>query len=159
MDAYSLDLRGRVAAACDEGSRSRSEVAEDFGVSVSFITKLLQRRRSSGGLAARPHAGGFASALDAEAMSQLRSLVDEQPDATLAELSVRLAGRQGVSRSVPVVCRALKRLGLRRKKRRCAPRSGTRRACGVSAGLSSRNSAVSRRASASYWTSAARRRR
>lgn len=126
MEALSLDLRERVAAACDEGSRSQPEVAEDFGVSLSFVTKLLARRKLTGSVAARPHAGGFASAVDAKAEAALRSLVRERPDATLAELADALAGRRGVRRSTPVICRAVRRLGLPRKKRRCTPPSGTR---------------------------------
>ena len=54
MEALSLDLRERVAAACDEGSDTQPEVAERFGVSVSFITKLMRRRRATSSLAAKP---------------------------------------------------------------------------------------------------------
>jgi hypothetical protein len=103
----------RVAAACDEGSRSQREIAEDFGVSVSFITKLLKRRTLEGGIVAppKPHAGGFPSAVNAAADRELRALVAEQPDATLAELRDRLAARRpSASRSVPVICRAPPRL-------------------------------------------------
>src|SRR5947207_8592556 len=120
MEALTLDLRERVAAACDEGTRSQSEIAEDFGVSVSFITKLLKRRALDGGVVAppKPHAGGFHSAIDTAADRELRALVAEQPDATLAELRDRLAARRpSAARSVPVICRALARLGLPRKKR------------------------------------------
>ena len=127
MEALSLDLRERVAAAWDEGGRSQPEIAEDFGVSLSFVTKLLARRRLTGSVAAKPHAGGFASAVDAGAEAELRTLVREDPDATLSELGDALAERRGVRRSTPVICRALRRLGLPRKKRRCTPPSGTRR--------------------------------
>src|SRR5687768_5389861 len=97
MEAYSTDLRDRVAAASDEGSMSRSEVAETFGVSVSFVTKLLARRRDSGSVAAKPHAGGFAPALGGRALKSLAALVKGRPDATLAELRASLAARAGVS--------------------------------------------------------------
>ena len=136
MEAYSLDLRERVAAACDEGWMSRSEVAEAFGVSVSFVTKLLARRRDTGSIAARPHAGGFAPALGPAELAALAALVAEQPDATLDELRGRLAARCGVSVSAPVACRALQKLGLPRKKRRCTPTSGTRRGSAGCAGRS-----------------------
>ena len=160
MEAYSLDLKERVAAACDEGSRSRSEIAEDFGVSVSFITKLLYRRKCAGGgivVAAKPHRGGFASAIDAEAETELKSLVRQQPDATLQELRDRLAERRpGASRSVPVICRALQRLGLPRKKSPSTPRNGTRRVSAASVARSRGRSSRSPRSNASSWTSAAR---
>jgi transposase len=145
MEALTLGLRERVAAACDEGTRSQREIAEDFGVSVSFITKLLRRRRQGGGVVPppKPHAGGFPSAIDAAADRELRALVAEQPDATLAELRDRLAAhRPSAARSVPVICRALARLGLPRKKRRCGRPSATRRG---SAGCAARSAANSRR--------------
>src|SRR5438105_1674017 len=40
MKAYSMDLRERVWSACERGSMTQPEVAEEFGVSVPFITKL-----------------------------------------------------------------------------------------------------------------------
>jgi len=48
MKAYSLDLRERVAAACQQPGRSTGAVAAQFSVSVSFVEKLLQRQRTSG---------------------------------------------------------------------------------------------------------------
>lgn len=133
MEALSLDLRERVAAACDDGRRSQPEIAEDFGVSLSFITKLLARRKQTGSVAAKPHRGGVPSAIDAKAQVDLRSIVREDPDATLSELSDSLAERSGVRRSVPVICRTLQRLELPRKKRRSTPPNGTRRGCVASA--------------------------
>ena len=130
MEPYSPDLRRRVLAAWDAGVETLEEVAERFGVSVSFVTKLLGRWRDTGSLAAKPHAGGFASAVDEGALDALASLVREQPDATLAELRDRLAARCGVSVSVPVVCRAVAALTLPRKKSRCTRPSGTPRGCG-----------------------------
>ena len=153
MEALSLDLRERVAAACDEGSRSQPEIAEDFGVSLSFVTKLLARRRLTGSVAAKPHAGGFASAVDAGAEQVLRTLVREDPDATLSELGDALAERRGVRRSTPVICRALRRLGLPRKKRRCTPPSGTRRGSAASGARSAGNSGGCPPARASWSTS------
>jgi putative transposase len=150
MDAYSLDLRERVVAAWDQGTRPQSEIAEDFGVSLSFVSKLLRRRRQTGDAAAKPHAGGFASAVDTRAQAALRALVAQRPDATLAELGDGLAERCGVRRSVPVICRALQRLGLTRKKRRCTPRSGTRPASAASVGPSAGSSRRCRPARA-WW--------
>ncbi len=53
MEAYSLDLRECVCAACDEWLETRAEVAERLGVSRSFVQKLL-RRRKSGSIQAKP---------------------------------------------------------------------------------------------------------
>ena len=58
MGPYSMDLRERVAAAIDEGEGSERQIAKRFRVSVSFVTRLLQRRRDAGTLAPKPHGGG-----------------------------------------------------------------------------------------------------
>lgn len=129
MEAYSLDLRERVVVACDEGVLTRPEIAETFGVSVSFVTKLLRRRRDSGSIAARPHTGGFAPALQGRTLHALAALVEEQPDATLAELRDRLWRRYRVRVGVWTVCRALAGLRLPVKKSRCTPASVTPPEC------------------------------
>ena len=58
MRPYSMDLRERVVAAVDEGEGSQREIARLFRVSVSFVSRLLQRRRQKDTLAPKPHGGG-----------------------------------------------------------------------------------------------------
>jgi transposase len=116
MAAYSMDLRERVVAACDEGIDTRAEVAERFSVSESRIRRLLQRRREAGSIAPKPRGGGQPPAFDPEAAERLRRAVAEGPDATLQER----ARAVGVMCSTSAVDRALKRLGLTRKKARAA---------------------------------------
>ena len=58
MDACSMDLRERVTASCDGGMLSQPEIAEQYEVSVSFITRLLRRRRETGFLAPGRTRGG-----------------------------------------------------------------------------------------------------
>lgn len=134
MEALSLDLRERICAACDEHIETREEVAERFGVSRSFVQKLLRRRKQTGSLASRPRAGGVKPAMDGQDLSRLRKLVKDRPDATLAELCRSLADAGGASVSVPTMCRVLATLRLRLKKRRSTPRSGTRHGCVPCAG-------------------------
>ena len=129
MEAYSLDLRERVARACDEEQETRQDTAERFGVSESFIRKLLRRRRDSGSLAPLPHGGGRRPALDERGRAVLRELVDRQPDATLEQLKTRLQMRTGKAISKSAVDRHLRTLDLPRKKSRCTPASGARRGC------------------------------
>jgi transposase len=126
MEALSLDLRERVAAACDEGVDTQPEVAERFSVSVSFITKLLRRRRTTGSVAAKPRGGGRKSSLGTHDLGRVRRLVAEQPDATLAELCGRLRAVGGPAVGAWTMCRALKALGLARKKSPSTPASVTR---------------------------------
>ena len=136
MDAYSLDLRQRICAACDEGADTRQEVAERFGVGRWFVQKLLRQRRRDGSIAAKARGRGPAPAIGPEDAQLLRGLVKADPDATLSELcdSLRRAGGPGVA--VWTMCRALKSLRLVRKKRRCTRANETRRGCGRCAGTS-----------------------
>ena len=117
MKAISEDLRKRILETIECGDGSLRQIARRFLVSVSFITRLLQLHRSTGSLEPRPHGGGNPALLGPEDLEQLRELVQKQPDATLEELRQRL----GVSCSLMTISRALRKLGLPRKKK--IPRS------------------------------------
>ncbi len=119
MAAYSMDLRQRVVAACDEGIDSRAEIAERFSVSPSWVRRLLQRRRETGSIAPKPRGGGQPPAFSGEAADRLRQALAASPDATLKELA-RVAG---VACGTSATDRALKRLGITRKKSRSGPPS------------------------------------
>jgi transposase len=58
MNTYSSDLRNRVVRACDQGDRTRVEIAAFFGVSTAWIRRLLQRRRETGTVAPIPYRPG-----------------------------------------------------------------------------------------------------
>lgn len=119
MEAYSMDLRLRVIAACDAGQPTKA-VAATFSVSPAWVRRLKQRRRERGGDLAPPRAGGGSRGRKID-RGRLAELVGEQPDATLAELR----GRPGVSCTPWAVCKALRELGLTYKKSPSAPRSRT----------------------------------
>lgn len=125
MKPYSDDLRERVAAACAAGKKTVAEVAAQFRVSASFVHKLRHRQRTTGVLAALPHAGGPAPALDAAAREQLAACVGQTPDATLDELRVHLAATGGPCVGHTTGWKALHALDLRRKKRISTPPSAT----------------------------------
>jgi transposase len=108
-----LDLRERVAAAVENAEGSFREIARRFRVSLSFVARLMQRRRQTGGLAPQPHGGGRAPALDEPARQRLRTLLRAQPDLTLAELRQRL----GLSCSLVALWRTLRQLKITRKKK------------------------------------------
>lgn len=125
MEAYSLDLRQRICAACDEGD-AVAEVAEEFGVGRWFVHKLLRQRRQDGSIAPRPRGRGPAPRLGPADRKRIREWVDDEPDATLSELCDRLREARGPTVSVPTMCRTLEMLRLPLKKRRCTRPSGTR---------------------------------
>jgi transposase len=113
MKPYSIDLRQRIAAAVDHGEGSFRQIARRFRVSLSFLARLLRRRRQTGTLEPKPHGGGHPPALDHEGEERLRELVRQHPDATLDELRSQL----GVPCSRSALGRALERLNLTRKKK------------------------------------------
>lgn len=109
--AYSNDLRERVMQACDQGERAVA-VAKRFAVSESFIEKLKQRRRDSGMVAAKPHAGGRQPLLAAQS-ERIRAQLQAKPDTTLEELRDGL----GLSVALSTLWYHLRRLGLTFKKK------------------------------------------
>jgi transposase len=113
MGTYSMDLRERVVAACDRCELTRQEIAEQFGVSVSWIRRLLQRRRETGDYGPKQTKRGRKPAFSPKALQRLETLVEAQPDATLEELREH----SGISCSLMTVSNTLRRLGYRRKKR------------------------------------------
>lgn len=113
MHPLSNDLRERIIRAVKAGAHSLRKLAKLFSVNLSTIVRLLQRYRQSGSVEPKPHAGGRGRTLDAKAEAWLLELVQEQPDATLAELRERL----GVSCSLMTIWRTLKRNKISRKKK------------------------------------------
>ena len=123
MKAYSLDLRQKILHAYDQHLGSQRALAALFGVSQSFLEKLLHRRRTTGEIAPRPHAGGRQPCCDAAALAFVRQLVQTHPDATLEELCTQLQQQRGLRVSGATMCRMLQRLSLPRKKSRSMPPS------------------------------------
>jgi transposase len=122
--ALSVDLRERVLAAHERREGSQRVLAERFGVAVGTVNGWLRQARE-GRRAPRRRRGGPA-ALGGAGPEELTALVAERPDATLAEYAAMLAERVGRRFSPAVLCRALRRANLRRKKKPCtrASRSG-----------------------------------
>ena len=126
MQSYSTDLRHKLLRAYEQGRGSQRALAALFGVSVSFVEKLLRRHRRTGEVTPKPHAGGQKRRLDTAAETVIQDAVRATPDITLDDLCTRVADTQGLRVSVPTMCRTLQRLGLPRKKSRSTPVSGTR---------------------------------
>lgn len=125
MKAYSLDLRQKILRAYDQRLGSQRALAALFGVSQSFVEKLVRRRRTTGDMAPRPHTGGRRALCDEAALAVVRHLVHEQPDATLAEFCERLFAQRGLRLSVPTMGRLVIALRLPRKKSRSTPANRT----------------------------------
>jgi transposase len=121
MKAYPVELRTRIVAAVDRGVGSLPTVAALFGVSINCVANYLLLRAESGSLQPRPNPGGRPPAIPETRYEELRQLLAAQPDLTLEQLRERLH----LDCSLAAVCRTLKKLGLTRKKKRCAPPSSS----------------------------------
>jgi transposase len=113
MRPYSNDLRERVAAAVDHAEGSLREIARRFRVSLSFVVRLLQRRRHADTLDPLPHGGGPTPVLGPDDQQRLEELIREQPDATLEQLRQR----GGFTCSLTTLWRAVRDLDLTYKKK------------------------------------------
>lgn len=113
MRPYSDDLRIRIIGAIERGEESWRQIARRFDVHVSFVIRLVRSYRETGTVQPRPHGGGRKPALGPEQLERLRELLRDRPDATLEELRQAL----GASCSTMAIVRALKKLGLTRKKK------------------------------------------
>jgi transposase len=125
MMLYSTDLRHKIVQAYERPLGSQRALAELFGVSRSFLEKLLRRRRTTGDLAPKPPAGGHKPRLAPSTQPRLAQWVHEQPDVTLDALCTRVAEATGIRVSGPTMGRVLQRLGLPRKKSCSTRRSET----------------------------------
>jgi transposase len=114
--SYSGDLRRRVVAAAAGGGQSRDGVAWRFTVGRSTVYRWVETARSEGRLEAKPMRGGPRPTIREEAEAALKRLVDASNHLTLAEYRDRLADETGVRVHSWTVGRAMRRLGLTRKK-------------------------------------------
>ena len=121
--AYSQDLRARVLAAADDGEPV-GWIAMSLRVSVSYVSKVLSRRRRSGQTTALPQCSHLPRRLTA-LHDAIQTQVTTQPDATIAELRTWLLQTHKVSASTGLMWKTLAALNLTVKKSRCMPPSRT----------------------------------
>lgn len=112
----SLDLRERVVEAVENGSSIR-QAARRFSVSPSAAIKLLQRFEATGSVEPEPSGGRRPLLLEPHA-GALISMIESDPDITLAEIHAELERRFDVTAGLSTIHRMLRRLGLRLKKSR-----------------------------------------
>ena len=122
---YSLDLRERVAALV-RGGRSRHAAAAHFGVSVSFVVKLVKALDVSGRLDPKPSGGRRHTKLEPH-RSFLLTRVAEKEDITMPELAAELAVKTGTKADPASLSRWLIRNGYRLKKNTAGQRARSAR--------------------------------
>jgi transposase len=119
-----LDLRSRIVGACQAGELTQVEIADVFQVHLKTVEKLWRHFRRTSSAPAKPHSGGVKARL-AGHEEDLRHLVAEQSDHTLAQYVALLWERHQIVTSVPVLSRTLKAVGLPQKKSHSRRWSGT----------------------------------
>jgi transposase len=123
VEAYAIDLRTRVLGADDRGEGTQAQLAERFEVSTRWIQELARQRRRQGSLAPRPRPSGRKAKTRGEKLVWLQEALAQTPDASREELRDAC----GVDGSPRGVFRALPRLQITRKERRCTPPSNRAR--------------------------------
>ena len=117
MKAYSVDLRERVLSALDRGM-PRSEVVSTFHVSLATLKRWHAARRDTGDFTPQSPSGGFEPTILPAQHEELRTQVAAFPDATLAEHAARWNAAHATAISQWTIGRAIRGLGLTRKKSR-----------------------------------------
>ena len=112
----SVDLRKRVVEGVENGL-TYEDSASQFDVGRASVSRWLALIRKTGSL--EPKAmGGSKSKLGETEREVLKFLVSQAPDATQAELADQLEAELGIRVHGTTVSRALKAMGLTRKKSR-----------------------------------------
>lgn len=115
MKSYSLDFRQKIVRAHLVEQMSIRQVAARFMVSKSLVQKLVKQQKNEGHVQPKPRGKPQFSHLT-NSLPEVKALVAEYPDATLAELCELFANRTGNWVSRTAMCRCLQKLKLNRKK-------------------------------------------
>ena len=114
MRAYSQDLRDRVLKALERGERP-SDIARRFEVSRVWVYQVLNRLRDQGERCSH-QVGTHRQSCIAHLETTIRAWVEAEPSLTLAQLSERLALREGVQITMSALWQQLKKWKLGFKK-------------------------------------------
>jgi len=117
MKPYSKDFRTKIIETKQKTNESIQQIANRFQVSYSFVYRLLKRYEAVASVEPTPHGGGKPALLNSQQIKILSQLVEEDNDATLQQLSVRLTEKTGIKVSISTICRLLQKLELTRKKK------------------------------------------
>ncbi len=117
MKPLSLDLRHRIVAAYERRGSTQAQIAQRFEVGQATVERLVRLKRETGSLDPKPHAGGPTLRVTEADREPLIQTFGQEPDVRQQDLADRFAAK-GRPMSRATVGRALKRLGVTRKKSR-----------------------------------------
>ncbi len=127
MKSYPVEFRQKILDCYYNEPISQRQLAKRFCVTLSFVQKLLKQYRETGDLRPKTYRCGRHLKLTPEQMIVLGTLIEENNDATLAELSKLLLERTGIVLSVATVARIAERLRITRKKNYTTTRTRDRK--------------------------------
>jgi putative transposase len=124
MSGYSEDLRERIVSAVEEDGMSKAQAARTFSVSLSSVKRYVNKAKRGGSLTPKKRPGSTPK-LDEKARRLLAANLEERPYHTLQDRCDYIEVMTGLSVSRSTMCRAIARIGSRRKKGGESPQSAT----------------------------------
>ena len=110
-----LAVREKVVSAYERELGSQSELAEVFNLHERTVRRFIRKNRD-GDLPPKKGSGRPPS-IKEDGLNTIDSIVEKDPDKTLSEYCSIFGEMTGIFVSVPVMCRALQKLNLKRKKK------------------------------------------
>ncbi len=115
--SYSLDVRKKVVTRYEQGEETQSEISDIFGIHISTFKRFYQRFLRTGSYEQKENGAGRPRVVEDEGVERIKSYVISTPDITLKEIQARYKKEAKTKLSLATICRILKRLDLRRKKK------------------------------------------
>ncbi len=116
MRPYSIDLRNKIVEIWKNENISIRKLAKRFGVSKSFIQKLIKKYQETGDIRPLPQGGSPPCKLNREQLIILVELMEKNNDATFEELSKLLEKTTGVKVGKSTIGRISQKLNYSLKK-------------------------------------------
>lgn len=116
MRPYSLDLRNKIVEIWQKEKISIRKLAQRFGVSKSFIQKLIKKYQETGDIRPLTQGGKRPCKLNSEQLIILIELMEKNNDATFEELSELLEKTTGVKVGKSTIGRISQKLNYTLKK-------------------------------------------
>ncbi|MEM9218319.1 MAG: IS630 family transposase [Cyanobacteria bacterium P01_F01_bin.150] len=110
-------MRQRIVDAYRAGEGSIRQLAKRFKVSPDCVRRLLKRVRETGSIHPLPRGGNTPAKLTPAHLEVLQTLVEDDNDATLAQLAQRLEQTTQLKVSSSTISRDLSQLNITRKKK------------------------------------------
>jgi transposase len=115
--AYSVDLRKKIINSYENGEGTQQEVSDIYTIHLSTFKRIYKQHLATGSVELAPSQAGRPARIDSEGYLVIKQYVLKKPDATLVEIRDYFNGQHKTNVSLSIICRALQKLDLRRKKK------------------------------------------